>query len=134
MIQARTIGWPARRESVDQSVDAGALGAMRPVAGLRAELIITPDQSHAWERFAAALMSNRERIEAVMTTADEPFGSVDERLAALAQMRRSAAMLLEVLDPGQRRIAMQMLPLCCLPAEMLAHQLQQVGSHCRTST
>jgi len=45
----------------------------------------------------------------------EPFSRVEERLAALARMRDAAAELFAVLGSDQRRRAVQLLPLCCLP-------------------
>jgi hypothetical protein len=88
-------------------------GAEKYVARLRVELAITDAQAEAWGAFAEALRENRRRMQTFDDAGDQPFGPVQDRLAALASMRRAAQDLLAVLERAQRRKAMQLLPLCC---------------------
>jgi hypothetical protein len=85
------------------------------VAGLQAKLSISEGQTEALEAFADALSANGRRMQDGGTCGDEPFGSLADRLAALASMRRGAEQLFAALDPSQRRIAVRILPLCCVP-------------------
>jgi hypothetical protein len=90
-------------------------GADRYVAELQTKLAIADHQRHAWLLFAASLFANRWRMQAFDDVTDLPFGCLEDRLAARDGMTRAAADLLAVLDSVQRRIAGQLLPLCCLP-------------------
>jgi hypothetical protein len=74
---------------------------------------------HAWTPLAEALSGNRRKLDAA--TMREPFGRLEERLAALDIMRQTAGELFSVLDPSQRRAAIGLLPLCCLPPALLPH-------------
>lgn len=84
------------------------------VASLRARLVITERQSPAWAVFAATLSANSRRLQDVGDE-DQPFGLVEDRLAALSSMRHAAAALFPLLSAAQQRRALQLLPLCCLP-------------------
>ena len=90
-------------------------GAERYVAGLQATLAITEDKMEAWTAFAESLRSNRRRMESGECAEDLPYGALEDRLAALASMRQTAAQLYGVLDKNQQCKALQLLPLCCLP-------------------
>jgi hypothetical protein len=90
------------------------------VESLRTRLSITAAQMHAWTPFAEALSANRRRLDA-HAGADEPFGRLEDRLAALDSMRQSAEQLFSILDPSQRSRAIRLLPLCCLPPALLPH-------------
>src|SRR5437016_3160706 len=92
------------------------------IGQLKRELGISAGQGKAWENFAATLKANTRRMSATRGAVSEAadvsdlaFGSLPDRLAALAAMQRAAADLLAVLTPAQRRRAAQLLPLCCLP-------------------
>ena len=85
------------------------------IAVLEAELSISGSQIEAWAGFAETLSANARRLDSVDGRRDHPFGHLRDRLAALASMRRAAAVLFSVLDAAQQRRAMQLLPLCCLP-------------------
>jgi hypothetical protein len=74
---------------------------------------------HAWTPFAEALSANGRRLDA--GTTEEPFGRLEDRLAALDGMRQSAKQLFSVLAPSQQRTATKLLPLCCLPSALLPH-------------
>jgi|ThiBioDrversion2_2_1062182.scaffolds.fasta_scaffold42554_2 hypothetical protein len=106
-------------------IEASAIQAptMRPFAlrmgrgyvdSLEDALSITEPQMGAWMSFAEALLENRRRMESVVA-GDQPFGALEDRLAALRRMRTSAAKLFPLLDPAQQGLAMRHLPLCCLP-------------------
>jgi hypothetical protein len=84
------------------------------ITGLKAKLAIAPDQAQAWGAFAAVLSANRHRVRSSNARSEGPFGPIAERLEALASMRGAGEQLLAVLDPVQRRGAVQALPLCCL--------------------
>jgi hypothetical protein len=86
-------------------------GAESYLATLKAKLAITEAQTEAWAAFAESLWANRRR----MGTVDQPYGILQDRLAALASMRHAAAPLFAVLDAAQQRRAKELLPLCCLP-------------------
>ena len=88
-------------------------GSEAYVADLKSKLAITLSQSGPWSRFAEALRFNARRVN--MLDKGEPFGRLEERLAALTRMREGAAELLATLGLDQRRRAVQLLPLCCLP-------------------
>jgi hypothetical protein len=90
-------------------------GAEKYVAHLKAELSIGRDQTEAWAAFAEALSENSRRMCSSNDGGDVPFGALSDRLAALDSMRRAAKQLFAVLRPAQRRTAVQLLPLCCLP-------------------
>ena len=90
-------------------------GARNYLAGLKAELSIRPEQTDAWSAVAEALSANGRRMRNDSDHGGEPFGSLPGRLAALEAMRRAAERLFGVLHPAQRRVASQVLPLCCLP-------------------
>jgi hypothetical protein len=84
-------------------------------ASLRRKLSISEDQMDAWAIFAATLWANHRRLADIGTGAQEPFGALENRLAALRSMRDAAAQLFAVLGSAQKTRAMQLLPLCCLP-------------------
>ena len=92
---------------------AGRSGCQAHVTSLKIKLAITRSQSGPWSRFAEALRMNARRM--TLLHWGEPFSRVEERLAALARMRDAAAELFAVLGSDQRRRAVQLLPLCCLP-------------------
>jgi hypothetical protein len=107
-------------------IEASAIQAptMRPFAlrmgrdyvdGLKDALSITEPQMGAWMPFAEALLENRRRMESV-EAGEQPFGVLEDRLAALRRMRSSASNLFPLLDPVQKSLAMRCLPLCCLPS------------------
>ena len=90
---------------------------------LKRDLGIVGGQSQAWESFASSLRANARRMGAARGVASKSadvcvlvFGSLPDRLAALAAMKPAATELLAVLTPAQRRQAARLLPLCCLPA------------------
>jgi hypothetical protein len=83
------------------------------INNLKDVLSITEPQMEAWTTFAEVLRSNRRRLEDA--GADQPYGALEHRLAALRCMRSSAAKLFALLDPVQQKLAMRHLPLCCLP-------------------
>lgn len=83
--------------------------------GLRAKLAITDGQMEAWAAYADVLSANDRRVRTLDDSDDQPFGSLQDRLAPLASMRQAAAVLLSVLDEGQQQRAMPLLPLCCMP-------------------
>jgi len=89
-------------------------GAAGYVASLKVQLAITDDQLRAWAEFAATLSANSRRMQRT-DDEDQPFGLVEDRLAALASMRRAAGELFRVLRADQQCKALQLLPLCCLP-------------------
>jgi hypothetical protein len=89
------------------------------VESLRTRLSITAAQMYAWTPFAEALSANRRRLHA--GTTEEPFGRLEDQLAALDGMRQSAKQLFSVLNPSQRRVAIKLLPLCCLPPAWLLY-------------
>ena len=102
---------------------SGSLGRGGYLGQLKRELGIAAGQRKAWENFAATLRANTRRMSATRRGAleavdvcDLAFGSLPDRLAALAAMQRAAADLLAVLTQEQRRRAARLLPLCCLPA------------------
>jgi hypothetical protein len=116
MMQAHAV--PARdttTAAVPAPVRRPLSGAGSYVARLKGELSIGPDQLVAWAAFADALMANGRRIRGDSNCGDEPFGSLSDRLAALACMRHAAERLFRVLHPAQQRVAARTLPLCCLP-------------------
>jgi hypothetical protein len=80
---------------------------------------ITQHQYEAWEAYVGTVLSNRRRMEGALG-ADAPFGSLADRLAALAAMRRASARLYACLNASQRDRAAGLLPLCCQPAELVA--------------
>jgi hypothetical protein len=84
------------------------------VASLQAQLAISKGQLQAWAAFAATLSANRRRMQRV-DDEDQPFGLIEDRLAALGSMRHAAAELFPVLSADQQCKALQLLPLCCLP-------------------
>jgi hypothetical protein len=77
-------------------------------------LSIAPGQAQAWRAFVDALSVNKRRMRADNAGGESPFGPLAHRLDALASMQRAAQQLFAILDPTQRRVAMQVLPLCCL--------------------
>jgi hypothetical protein len=85
------------------------------IAGLEAKLAIRDSQKAAWELFAERLRANRRRLQAHDHTTDQPFGTLEDRLAARESMQRAAAHLFAALDTVQQQTAVQLLPLCCLP-------------------
>jgi len=89
-------------------------GAAGYVASLKVLLAITEDQLRAWAEFAATLSANSRRMQRT-NDEDQPFGLVEDRLAALASMRRAAGELFPILRADQQCKALQLLPLCCLP-------------------
>jgi hypothetical protein len=95
---------------------AGAAGE-KHVAMLKAELGITQHQYEAWAAYVATVLSNRGRMEGAR---DAPFGSLADRLAALAAMQRASSRLYACLNTSQRDRAAGLLPLCCQPAELVA--------------
>jgi hypothetical protein len=114
MIAANTI--PVQELSTTRILPVrrrGRSGAAGYVASLKAQLGITEDQLRAWAKFAATLSANSRRMQRTDDGA-EPFGLLQDRLAALCSMRQAAAELLRVLNPAQQRKAFQILPLCCL--------------------
>jgi hypothetical protein len=116
MIQAHAVpAWDATTAAVPAPVWRPLTGAAGYVARLKAELSIGPDQVDAWSAFADALLANGCRMRGDGDCDDEPFGSLSDRLAALASMRRAAERLFGVLHPAQQRVAAHALPLCCLP-------------------
>jgi hypothetical protein len=98
------------------AVKRAASDAAGSTAGLEAQLSISESQMKAWAGFAETLSANARRLDGVDGAIDHPFGHLPDRLAALDSMRRAAAVLFSVLDAAQQRRAMQLLPLCCLPA------------------
>ena len=109
------------REVAAQSIRARGRrlgsGAKNYVAGLQATLAITEHQMEPWTAFAQSLCANRRRMESEECAEDLPYGTLEDRLAALASMRHATAQLCGVLDTNQQRKALQLLPLCCLPRE-----------------
>ena len=103
------------RPSTAQASAPRRSGAQRAVDGLKTQLGITARQAEAWTGFADTLWANAGRMRD-MGAADQPFGALQDRLAALADMRRATAELFAVLSPVQRHRAQKLLPLCCLPA------------------
>lgn len=91
------------------------LDSIGSIAGLETELSISESQMRAWAGFAETLSANARRLDDVDGVRDHPFGRLPDRLAALASMRRAAAVLFSALDTAQQCRAMQLLPLCCLP-------------------
>lgn len=89
-------------------------GAAGYVASLKAQLAINEDQLLGWAEFAATLSANSRRMQRTDDD-DQPFGLVEDRLAALASMRRVTGQLFPVLRADQQCKALQLLPLCCLP-------------------
>jgi hypothetical protein len=87
----------------------------RYVANLEAKLALTERQMGAWELFAECLRANRDRMQAFDDRTEQPFGPLEDRLAALDAMQRAATELFAVLDTLQQQTATQLLPLCCLP-------------------
>ena len=85
-------------------------------ADLKIRLSIAPSQVQCWEAFADALSANTRRMQSDNPGGDSPFGPIALRLDALISMQRAAQQLLVVLEPAQRRAAVQVLPLCCLQA------------------
>jgi hypothetical protein len=86
------------------------------VAELKAKLSITEGQIEAWSEFAEALSANGRRMQSVDDgDRDQPFGPLQDRLAALGSMWHAAAELFAVLGTSQQLRAVQLLPLCCLP-------------------
>jgi hypothetical protein len=85
------------------------------IGDLRGKLAITDSQMVAWELFAETLRANRGRMQAFDAVTDEPFGPLEERLAARDAMQQAAAELFAVLDKVQQQTAIHVLPLCCLP-------------------
>jgi hypothetical protein len=81
---------------------------------MKIQLAITEDQLQAWVEFAATLSANGRRMHCT-DDEDQPFGPVEDRLAALGSMRRAAGELFSVLRADQQRKALLLLPLCCLP-------------------
>ena len=108
MIEANTIPriFPTRRR--------GRSGAADYVASLKAQLAITENQFRAWVEFAATLSANSRRMQRT-DDEDQPFGLIEDRLAALGSMRRAARKLFPVLRADQQCKVLQLLPLCCLP-------------------
>jgi hypothetical protein len=90
-------------------------GAENYVVGLKAKLAITEGQTQAWAAFAETLSANARRMRTIDDAGNQPFGRLPDRLAALRSMRRAAPGLFAVLSGSQKRSAMQLLPLCCLP-------------------
>jgi hypothetical protein len=82
-------------------------------AGLKARLCIAEDQIGAWSMFADALWCNHLRMASDTANGDEPFGALGDRLAALERMRHAGRQILDVLSSDQRKVAAQVLPLCC---------------------
>lgn len=116
MMQAHAM--PARdatTAAVPAPVKRPLSGAGSYVARLKAELSIGPEQGDAWSAFVDALLANGRRMRGDSDCGDEPFGSLSDRLAALASMKRAAQRLFGVLHPGQQCVAARALPLCCLP-------------------
>jgi hypothetical protein len=89
-------------------------GAGGYTAELKTRLSLAPGQVQVWEAFADALSANTHRMRSDNAGGDSPFGPAAHCLDALTSMQRAAQQLLAVLDPAQRRVAAQMLPLCCL--------------------
>jgi len=85
------------------------------VADLEARLAITGEQTEAWAAFAETLRANARRMASVDDRAQQPFGALPDRLAALRSMTGAAAQLFAVLEAPQQRMAVELLPLCCLP-------------------
>jgi hypothetical protein len=85
-------------------------------ADLKTRLSIAPGQVQAWKAFADALSANTRRMRSDNPGGDSPFGPIALRLDALISMQRAAQQLLVVLEPAQRRAAVQVVPLCCLQA------------------
>jgi hypothetical protein len=85
------------------------------VRHLQAKLVISDGQMVQWELFVDSLRANRRRMQDDDTT-DRPFGPLEDRVAARDAMRQAATQLFTVLDTAQQRTAMQLLPLCCVPA------------------
>jgi hypothetical protein len=83
-------------------------------ADLKARLSVAPGQVQAWEAFVDALSANTRRMRSDNPGGDSPFGHTAHRLDALTSMQSAAQQLLAVMDPSQRRVARQVLPLCCL--------------------
>jgi hypothetical protein len=114
MIAANTI--PAQELSTTRTLQPrrrARSDAAGYVATLKTKLGITKDQLEAWAKFAATLSANRRRMQPT-DDENEPFGLLQNRLAALRRMRQAAAELLLILEPAQQHKALQMLPLCCL--------------------
>jgi hypothetical protein len=115
MISANTI--PAQELSTTRILPARTRvrsGAAGHLSSLKAQLAITEDQLRAWVEFAATLSANTRRMHRT-DDEDQPFGLVEDRLAALGSMRRAAGELFSVLRADQQHKALQLLPLCCLP-------------------
>jgi len=96
------LGWPSHAGSY--------------TADLKTRLSIAPGQVQAWEAFADALSANTRRMRSDNPRGDSPFGPIALRLDALVSMQRAAQQLFVVLEPAQRRAAVQVFPLCCLQA------------------
>lgn len=107
------------------------------IASLKVALSIDHEQVDAWEAFADCLRNNAKRINhrpqhagpavegCLSTTPDDldlAFGTEKSRLEDLGAMRSAAKRLYDVLKAGQRQVADQLLPLCCLAALDCAHR------------
>ena len=93
--------------------------AAKHIADLQAKLAISEAQMAAWELFAESLRANRRRMQTFVEETEQPFGALEDRLAARDAMRHAAADLFAVLDRAQRQTAMRLLPLCCWPPASL---------------
>jgi hypothetical protein len=89
-------------------------GAEKYFAGLKAELGITEHQRGAWAAYAATMQSNRHRMEGAFAV-DATFGTLADRLAALAAMWRTTSRLYACLNTSQRDRAGTLIPLCSQP-------------------
>jgi len=80
----------ACEESSAQEASAW-MGPGTHLAGLKAELSITQNQSGAWGAYVATVLSNRQRMEVALGT-DAPSEHLPP-LAALVAMRRAGSQL-----------------------------------------
>jgi hypothetical protein len=99
-------------EEISAEAASACMGPATHLSTLKAQLGITQNQSEAWAAYVAAVLSNRQRMEATLG-ADAPFGALADRLAALMVMRRAGSQLFGCLSTPQRIRAGVLLPLCC---------------------
>jgi hypothetical protein len=90
-------------------------------SNIAAELSLDESQMNAWQAFVETLAANARRLDDVDGRNEHPFGRLQDRVAALASMRQATDVLLSVLDTAQKRRAMRLVPLCCLPTAHCIH-------------